>query len=166
MGYAPDWQESITFLPVDFASKAIIDISLYHPEVSAVYHLDYPDGIIWPDLIEWLQQYGYIINICSYQEWRKRLSSIGSDNALFPFLPLYLAEEDLPLTPKTNIQRTAEVLHEMGLPFPELNDQLLQTYLDYLCDTAKDLIDANNEVISILKDIDISHQLALQTAKL
>jgi len=135
LGYAPDWKENITFLPVDFASAAIIDISLYHPEISAVYHLDHPQGIMWTDLIAWLQYYGYRIDICSYQEWRQRLMTIHSDNALFPFLPLYLAEEDLPITPSTNIQEAASILNAIDMPFPEINDKLFQIYFNYLCDT-------------------------------
>ncbi|MBV8803172.1 MAG: amino acid adenylation domain-containing protein, partial [Gammaproteobacteria bacterium] len=120
LGYAPDWKENITFLPVDFASAAIINISLYHPEISAVYHLDHPNGIMWTDLVAWLQQYGYRIDVCSYQDWRQRLTTIGPDNALFPFLPLYLADEDLPITPSTSMQTTISILNAIDFPFPEI----------------------------------------------
>jgi amino acid adenylation domain-containing protein/thioester reductase-like protein len=135
LGLAPNWKENITFLPVDFASKALINISLHHPEKSNVYHLDHPYGIMWTDLVAWLQNYGYTINLCSHQKWREQLTSITPDNALYPFLPQYLAEETPPQTPSTNIEHSVSALKEMGIDFPEMTDQLLHIYFNYLCQT-------------------------------
>lgn len=135
LGLAPNWKENITFLPVDFASQAVIDISFYHPKMSAVYHLDHPYGIMWTDLVAWLQNYGYSINLCSHRHWRDKLSSISTDNALYPFLPQYLAEENPPETPSTNVEHAMSVLKEINLSFPEITDQLLHIYFNYLCQT-------------------------------
>jgi amino acid adenylation domain-containing protein/thioester reductase-like protein len=135
LGIAPDWKENITFLPVDFASKAIVDISLADPESSAVYHLDHPHGMMWTDLVAWLQNYGYSITICPHQKWREHLTTVTADNAIYPFLPQYLSEEAPPQTPQTNVERAESVLHSISLDFPVINDQLLQIYFNYLCRT-------------------------------
>jgi amino acid adenylation domain-containing protein/thioester reductase-like protein len=135
LGLAPNWKENITFLPIDFASKAVVNISLYKPDKSEVYHLDHPHGIMWTDLVAWLQNYGYIINLCSHKKWREELTSISTDNALYPFLPQYLAEENPPETPSTNIEHSASVLKEINLPFTAITDQLLHIYFNYLCQT-------------------------------
>lgn len=133
LGYAPEWNEQICILPVDFISKAIVGISLNHPETSLVYHLDHPRGILWDDLIKWLNQYGYQIISCSHQEWRTHLMTIDSTNALYHFLPYYLSMENAPKTPETSMRNTKKALEEILLPYPDIDDKQLTIYFDYLC---------------------------------
>ena len=71
LGYAPTMDEKITILPVDYVSEAIVGISLYQPTKSAVYHIDHPVGIMWSDLIAWLNHYGYKIKMTSLKNWQK-----------------------------------------------------------------------------------------------
>lgn len=132
LGFAPDWNEKIMILPVDFVSKATVAISLNNPKYSQVYHLDHPKGILWRDLIDWLNNYGYNIKLCSHGEWQKKLTSINADNALYPFLPHYLEQKEQ-VTPGTSIIHTKSALKEMGMHFPDISDHLLQLYLNYLC---------------------------------
>jgi thioester reductase-like protein len=133
LGYAPDMNEKITILPVDFVSKAIVKLSLASGDKSAVYHMDHPTGIMWSDLVLWLNEYGYNIKIVPMSEWKKMLHTIKQDNSLYPFLPYYLALPDDYNCPDVRIEKAARALKRVGLFYPEINDDLLNIYLDYLC---------------------------------
>lgn len=133
LGFAPHWKEKICLLPVDFVSEAMVAIGLAHVDKSMVYHLDHPHGILWNDLISWLNNYGFAIKVCPHQEWRQYLTKITEENALFHFLPYYLSLEKEPKTPDTAIQHAREALKEIGLSYPGISDQLLQLYFNYLC---------------------------------
>lgn len=132
LGLAPDWEEKITILPVDFVSKAIIRISLHQPDTAAVYHIDHPTGILWSDLISWLNNYGYIIKFCSLRKWQQQLAKINSENALFPFLPYYLSLPEKQTSPLVNTEKATEILKSLELPYPAIDDNLLNTYFNYL----------------------------------
>jgi len=132
LGFAPDWQEIIALLPVDFVSQAIVKISLEHPDKSGVYHLDHPIGILWTDLVEWLVEYGYPIKLCTHHEWINHLMHIDHANVLFPFLPHYLSMKEEPKTPLTSIENTKKTLTTLGIQYPEINDAFLTIMINYL----------------------------------
>ncbi len=133
-GIAPDWNEKITILPVDFVSKAIVGISLQQKDKSSTFHLDHPTGIMWADLIAWLNNYGYDIKICTHQEWLEKLIQINPENALYPFLPHLLAQKEAPHSPIIEINNTTNMLSKTNLYFPEINNRLLVIYVKYLCE--------------------------------
>ncbi len=131
LGYAPEMNEKITILPVDFVSKAIVGISLNYPDKAAIYHLDHPVGIEWRDLIAWVNEYGYKVNMMPLKEWQTKLVDIANTNALFPFLPHYLAMKDEPFV-EVATEKTMNVLNKLKLTCPEISKNLLSIYFDYL----------------------------------
>ncbi len=133
LGYAPNFNEKITILPVNFVSKAIIKISLFEHKSSEVIHVDHPKGIMWTDLIAWLNNYGYNIKIISIREWKSKLRQIDQSNALYAFLPYYLALPDDYSPPNVITEKATAILDKMGIKYPEIDDKLLNTYFDYLC---------------------------------
>lgn len=133
MGFAPDMKEKITILPVDFVSKSIIKLSLAASNRSYVYHIDHPTGIMWSDLVAWLNNYGYNIKMISMNEWKRKLRNIHKDNALYPFLPYYLALPDDYHSLEVSTEKAAAALSRVGLTFPPIDDHLLSIYFDYLC---------------------------------
>ncbi len=134
LGYAPLWEEKIAILPVDFVSKAIVAMSLYQPRESAVLHLDHPQGIWWKDLINFACQYGFSIQFCEHRDWLNRLTQVNNENALYPFLPVYLSQATAPQTPGTNLENSEQLLRRLKLPWPVVDEKLLKKYFDYLCD--------------------------------
>jgi thioester reductase-like protein len=132
MGFAPEMNEKITILPVDFVSQAIVNISLLAPTASEIYHLDHPTGILWTDLIAWLNEYGYKIKLLPMEEWKQHLMLISRDNALFPFLPTYLARENETVVPNVDITHAQAALKTLHLDYPSISDKLLTIYFDYL----------------------------------
>ena len=133
LGYAPDMEEKITVLPVDFVSHAIVTISLNHHSHGKVFHVDHPIGMMWSDLIAWLNEYGYKVKLISIKDWQKKLMHISQDNALFPFLPYYLALHEQYKSPVVAIDNTRKILDSENIAYPVIDDTLLNTYLDYLC---------------------------------
>jgi amino acid adenylation domain-containing protein/thioester reductase-like protein len=133
LGFAPDLNEKITMLPIDFVSAATVKISLTYPNQPHVYHLDHPTGILWSDLIAWINHYGYTIKIIPIHTWKKKLLALKQDNALFPFLPYYLSLAEDYKTPETSIEYTKNILKELEMAYPAINDRLLTVYFDYLC---------------------------------
>ncbi len=134
LGFAPDWKEKITILPVDFVSKAIVGISLDQKDKSGMFHLDHPTGMMWIDLIAWLNNYGYNIKICEHKEWLNKLTKMNPDNALYAFLPHLLAQQYAPDSPTIEMDNTTQLLNKIHLHFPEISNRLLCIYIRYLCE--------------------------------
>ncbi|HEX4045511.1 MAG TPA: amino acid adenylation domain-containing protein [Gammaproteobacteria bacterium] len=132
LGLAPDYHEKIAILPVNFVSQSIVRISLLQPADSHVYHIDHPIGILWRDLIAWVNEYGYNVKIIPTAEWKNSLLSITRENALFPFLPYYLSLPDNYQSPETNTTYTTSILNVLDMPYPEINAKLLTIYFDFL----------------------------------
>jgi len=135
LGYAPDWEELIAVLPVDFVSHAIVCLSGAAPPKSGVYHIDQPHGMYWTEFMKWFQRRGYQIQICSHHEWLNLLAGIDRDNALHPFLSWYLSMNLPPVTPQTSMINAMAGLQKAGYEYPAMDDRLLNTWLDYLVES-------------------------------
>jgi len=132
LGLAPIINEKITFLPVDFVSLAITSISLKSPKRSAVYHVDHPIGITWLDMVAWINQYGYKIQLISLLRWQKMLSMISKQNAIYPLLPYYLSIKEDDITQAVDLQHFMQALTACHLTCPDIDSKLLTLYFGYL----------------------------------
>lgn len=132
LGFAPMMQEKITVLPVDFVSHAITNMSLAKPNGMNVYHIDHPTGIMWSDLVAWINDFGYDVKLIPIKQWQEKLVTIRQDNALFPFLPYYLAIPENPGSPDVSITRATKLLNSLNITYPDINDALLTIYFDYM----------------------------------
>lgn len=133
LGAAPIWDEKFIVLPVDFVSKAITSISLNNLAQFEVFHIDQPNGIEWLDLIKWLNQYGYKISLIPFSDWQKSIAKLGQDNALYPFVSHYLSMREYESFPETSLNHSVEILSKINIDYPKIDDQILTTYLNYLC---------------------------------
>lgn len=95
MGFAPDWPLELDIIPVDFVSSLIVHASLSLKTHGKVFNITNRHTLPWRELIKWLCNYGYKIQIVPDSIWRANLLKIDSDNALFPLLPLYLDNSGL-----------------------------------------------------------------------
>lgn len=132
MGYAPMMQERVTLLPVDFVSRAINAIALTQAHDADVFHIDHPTGIMWIDLVSWLCEKGYRIRLIELKDWKKKLAGIGRDNALYPFLPYYLAMPDDYRSLDVSTSKASARLAELNIRYPAIDDALLSLYLHYM----------------------------------
>lgn len=136
MGKAPDWDLKLDLLPVDFVSKAIVKIALEKANESNVFNLSNHQKLNWIDLIDWINKFGYRIDIIPYHQWKDSLSAIGSHNALFPLLSLYLGAANLEKFTDNKIatRNTLSVLSKLGISMPSIDDHILNKMFGYLAE--------------------------------
>lgn len=149
LGYAPDMREKVTILPVDFVGRAIVAISLAKPDATDVYHVDHPTGIMWTDLVAWLNDYGYPVKITTTKKWKAMLQNLTAENVLFPFIPFYLTFDDNHVSANVINDKATKVLQSCSLPYPRVDDNLLSTLFDFL--TSEGFLSAPKQVKSKAK---------------
>ena len=147
LGYAPDLDWLLDMTPVDFVSKAIVELSRHQTFVPCIgpahlcptYHLCNGTPIHWRKLISWMNEYGYNLKIISYSEWRKKLLTICRNsenmNALQPLISIFSEkEEDMGTTetmPKFDPQVTFSKLAKHCVYCPPVDSKLLDVYFHF-----------------------------------
>lgn len=93
MGYIPKLSATFNFVPVDFISRLIAQISLNTEKiVSKVFNLANPFTLELDELIDYMIAYGYKVKKVSSEEWRLQLPKIDKNNALYPLVSMYAAD--------------------------------------------------------------------------
>lgn len=136
MGCAPASGLILDMAPVDFIGAAIVGIALSRPS-RPVFNLSNPHPLAWTTLLEWLQSWGYRLQVVPGSVWREHyLHRVGPDNALFPVLPLYVGGDTTDrhvelLSKLSTVNRagTAEVLARLPLLFPAPDQGLWRRYM-------------------------------------
>jgi thioester reductase-like protein len=136
MGSAPASELVLDMAPVDFIGAAIVGIALSEPG-ARVFNLSNPQPLPWSALLEWLQAWGYPLQVVPETEWREQsLSRVGPDNALFPVLPLYVGGDTtsrhvelLSKLSTVSRARTTEALSRLSMTFPAPDRTLWRRYM-------------------------------------
>ncbi len=139
MKAAPNWTVDLDILPVDFISNAITSISLENYSSQNTFNMLNTNAISWINLISYLKERGYEIEVVSSIKWKNNyLAKIDRNNALFPLLTLYLNFSDSDWMKKLSSIKNAHNEHVMSaykrthnIP-PFINKNLLDTYFSYL----------------------------------
>ncbi len=140
LGYAPNVFTGLNILPVDFLSQAIVHAVCSAEEINNVYNFVSPHKVSWVQLIEWINQMNYPVQIIPLSEWLKSIEVITNSHPFFPFLPLYLDPvycANNPFLQKANeyIDHNSDrLLNQMGVEYPAFSKQVLQVYFNYLVD--------------------------------
>lgn len=145
MGLAPNWNNHLNFMPVDLVSQCIVKASLTLSFKNKVFNIVNRNRLPWLKFIEWLNQYGYKIEIISDEEWcEKHLPLLTSDNALFPLVGLYSNRSGFPEiytgTSQTfqedvenyKNENAAHIFDLLGKSPPDIDTHLLLIYFEYL----------------------------------
>ncbi|MBD2452351.1 amino acid adenylation domain-containing protein [Nostoc sp. FACHB-152] len=145
LGSAPDWNMPIDIVPVDYISQAIIQLSKQKSFNERIFHISNPQSISWCQLVNWMQNFGYSIEIIPFSDWLSKIKSFlpnMPENALFPFLT-FLCEKlpkqhqsipEIYFQPKTlhfDSSNTFIGLAGSNINCPPVNDKLLNTYFSY-----------------------------------
>jgi len=143
--FAPDWQMPIDIVPVDYLSQAIVHLSTQATSAGKAYNFANPHAIDWPQLIDWLNDYGYSLEKIPYTDWLSLIKAKitpACDNALAPYFS-FLTERSLeyPMTIPEIYFRThrlqfenENLLAEMSCSFPSVVS-LLPLYFSYFTDS-------------------------------
>jgi thioester reductase-like protein len=136
LGLAPKLDMQVDMTPVNYVSRAIVQLSRQPQAVGQAYHLLNAHPILWRDLLGWLQNFGYQLDIIPYEAWRMALLSTTPDNALHPFLPIF-SEDTFALDEDTRFdaQNALKSLAETPITCPPVDNDLLMTYFLYFIET-------------------------------
>ncbi|SCU89777.1 LAME_0E05446g1_1 [Lachancea meyersii CBS 8951] len=96
LGKIPDIRNTVNMVPVDQVARVVTAAGFYPPSENSleVAHVTAHPRCLFRDYLNELKQYGYPVEVESYDEWRKslELSVIGrqEENALYPLLHMVL----------------------------------------------------------------------------
>ncbi|CAM3186103.1 putative Nonribosomal peptide synthase (NRPS) [Xenorhabdus nematophila ATCC 19061] len=132
------------FVPVDYVSQALLNISCDNCNLGKSYHLVSPDSKQSIDLntfFSLFNQCGYHLKGMRYSEWLKELETNQNltDNPLTPLLPMLSEKIYRELTrwevyknmPAYDAKNTESALQETPITYTPMDSDLLERYLAY-----------------------------------
>ncbi|KAM3109729.1 non-ribosomal peptide synthetase family protein [Phormidesmis sp. 146-33] len=143
LGCYPDLPNKLDqFVPVDYASKAIVYLSQQARSFGQIFHLVNPQHIEFLEFFRWISDYGYSLKKVPYQEWKEQLlqqTRYSQENALYPLVPMQVEAVYQGLTlaemyqyhPYLDCQNTLAGLAGTDIVCPSTSDELLNTYFSY-----------------------------------
>ncbi len=84
-------EERIQLTSIDYASAAIVALSLKDENLGRAYHIAPPpqDDLTLGELFEMIRDEGHAVDEVPFAQWQQALIEAGTDNALYPLLPLF-----------------------------------------------------------------------------
>lgn len=148
MGSIPDLDDLVDLCPVDYASQAIVYLSLQKKELDRAFHLNNPYPCPRQNLVDYIRSRGYILEKLPYQQWQEKLKTVSNSkqNSLSPLLPFFSkrwSEKQLTIPefyeqawkPQIDCQATVEALKNSAIACPPADKKLLDTYFSYFIDS-------------------------------
>lgn len=131
------------FVPVDFASRAIVYLSRQPASNGKAFHVVNPHHVAYGDFWRLVAATGYPMMELDFATWTERLlkhAHRSDQNALFPLLPLFI--EKLPPTNLTIVELFQNVpiysvdnlesgLMGSGISCPKIDEHLVGTWMDF-----------------------------------
>lgn len=135
LGIAPDINIDFELTPVDIVSKSIVALSL-NSDLLPVYHLNNPHTLNWKELINFLCEQNYVIQLMEKTSLQKKyLTNLSPDNALFAVAAYYGDNFEIPDIHKVVCTKTQAQLIKLGIHYPKIEKDLLTKYINYLIKT-------------------------------
>jgi thioester reductase-like protein len=132
LGVAPRVDAPIHLAPVDYVSRALVQIAL--GPSSGTYHLVGRHPVAWSEIVEWLRSLGYALAELPYAEWRALLAerAVATGNALAPLLPLFVEHDDTDwlYLPPYDDARTETALRGTGVTCPPVDAAMIRRYVE------------------------------------
>lgn len=142
LGSAPDLIHSVNMTPIDYASKAIVHLSLQADLLGQAFHIVNPQTLYWNEMVELIEKSGYPMRLLPYDEWQSELFNAcnAQDNALTPMRSLFAERfrnqmtylESFLMTSRSfDCENTLKGLKGTSITCPPVDAKLLQTYLSF-----------------------------------
>ena len=143
LGAAPQLDMCVDMTPVDYVSRAIVELSGQTHPAGQVFHLVNPRSPRLEELVFWMRSAGHSIEEMSFAEWRRRLLALAGQLPGEMFEPLAqvfspaadAAENGLParlLDPTLDCSQASSALATVGVELPAVDERLLAVYLQKL----------------------------------
>lgn len=139
LGRGPVTDVRAQLTPVDFAARALVQISLDPAESSRNFHLANPSHMTYTRLLELVNECGYDIRLIAPETWEEDIvgSTLDRENNPLAAYLLFLPESAIDrlhfsnAMPYLDSSNTARALAAAGIECPPINQELIQTYLNY-----------------------------------
>jgi len=123
------------FIPVDFVSQAIYEISRQKEYLGKTFHLLNPNSTPMNNLFQWIGSLGYSLEEVSLDKWVTELI-VNPDNAFYPYafnFESQVEEEKLLCKNylKIDDKNTLNSLASTDIAIPPIDKKLLETYFSY-----------------------------------
>jgi amino acid adenylation domain-containing protein/thioester reductase-like protein len=138
LGIFPSWNMQFDIMPVNFLAEAIARILADRKTYNQILNLHNPKPLLWLDYIDSFRKLGFDYKVVDPETWRSSIVDVNDNNALFSVLGFYLDEisEDIDDVSIINYSRTAKILSDHGLEYPDKDLRLLETGNKYLIDSS------------------------------
>ena len=139
LGAAPQLDAMIELTPVDYASSAIVDLSMRPESLGKTFHIVNPRTVRATALWSGMQAFGYPLRILGFDTWLSELASAQASDAVLRELHSILQQvppEDRtasgPRMAVCDSRNAVKALEALGTSCPPVNDTLMSTYLSSL----------------------------------
>lgn len=142
LGSAPELDESLDLVSVDYVSKAIVFLSSRPDFLGRAFHLTSRQSIPLRTLIDWVRECGYPLQTVRADRWFYATSArirYQPEHILYPLLPLFEDWQRDNSSPNGAVNRydcinTTEALHEGNIDYPQPQEmkKLIRAALSYL----------------------------------
>ncbi|HEV7558696.1 MAG TPA: SDR family oxidoreductase, partial [Kofleriaceae bacterium] len=136
LGAAPDLDLLVDMVPVDFASAALVRLSLRPESLGKTFHLGHPRPIPWHDLVSALTSFGYPLRQLPYEAWTAAVRHYATHRqdgrAALSVGGLSLAELRESLIAQYDCSATLEALAVAGVQPPAIGPSVLRAGFRYL----------------------------------
>ena len=143
LGEAPAKKVAFNIVPVDYVSKAIINLSRKPSAIGKAFHLSNQHSANSLDIVNWINSLGYSVQLRPYSQWRKSVleeAAQSNDHPLYPLLSIFTpntADTETPddfidASAQYSCKQTQETLQGIGIQCPVPDRALFRVYLNYL----------------------------------
>ena len=139
LGSVPDLDFLVDMTPVDYASKALVYLSMREESYGKAFHLNNPQPLHWDKLVNNIRSLGYPLQQVSTDKWVLHLLSLDKQlfqNVLYPLLP-HLSSAGIQRrlsqagTLRFDHRNTIAGLTGSSISCPPVDTDLLSTYFAY-----------------------------------
>jgi thioester reductase-like protein len=146
LGVAPQLDMEVDMTPVDYVSRAIVELSLRPEAIGHAFHLVNPQPPRMEDLVEWLRATGQTLAVVPLDQWRAQLLAAAEQlpaEMLQPLAQVFGPQEGAdgrdPLArivhPRIDSGLTQQLLATAGVHCPAVDERLLAVYFQHLTGT-------------------------------
>ncbi|TGV24462.1 hypothetical protein EN829_044455 [Mesorhizobium sp. M00.F.Ca.ET.186.01.1.1] len=142
LGKAPDMSGDLDMMPVDFASKGIVHLSMTEHSVNSNFHLLNPNATDYDDLIAAIENKGFELERVTMDEWIEAVQEDAKDkgmdaNSAAPLGNLFSDGHSSRGSVVYVGNKTTRLLRQADIECPEIDEEVFAKVLDYFARTGQ-----------------------------
>jgi thioester reductase-like protein len=136
LGKYPDWDSTLSLIPVDFAAQSLVYLSQQPASAGKTFHVLNPRAVAWNEFFGRVGDCGYPLDKVSPETWQAEVQAYASgnkDSKLSSLARLLL--KSMPAMfdtkPEFDMRQTLAGLAHSGIACPPVDKTLVSTWLSY-----------------------------------